>query len=455
MSGEKTYSNTSFSSSQYTPASSSTNAGATSSAAVSGAEVGAAVGAAVVGLGFLCGAPVVGVALAVKKLVDLQVEAARAEMEAERARVAEWMSFHQKQQAELSQLHDMELALRAAEERLKLVQLSGPRQAHAVVASQQQGFVVRETEDAIAKDIRDRLEGAREFVLALPDSFRTMEASPYLRIVQQLDRLRNRLASGASIHIEEIATFQTMLSRTLETAVKALAARQSLQERNGERLSVLLEQVLMLRPFANDSAQAAEVGNLRAHVAGLLQAGALREDQIADLERRARSTRETIERRMLRESNRDATIEAVQRNLEAMGYESAAPFAVVPHDQDAAAIMRIPGGEFIRVVIKPDGALACRMLHEAAAAEATMGKEALEQFRAQEKRWCGDLKQLIRNLASEGFDFKLEFAREIPEASIRVVVLETAHDIINKHAAHAKSDNRRRRNSAQGKMHLK
>jgi len=127
---------------------------------------------------------------------------------------------------------------------------------------------------------------------------------------------------------------------------------------------------------------------------------------------------------------RSALAESLTQHLVNMGYEPLENFSSDSDQPMFQAALRIPGGERVRVAIQRNNAIAFQVLHETDVQGGVMSKEQFDFFRQQEKKWCQDFQDLIRRLVKEGFSFNIMLERLVPDASIQVVALETAEEIL-------------------------
>ena len=110
----------------------------------------------------------------------------------------------------------------------------------------------------------------------------------------------------------------------------------------------------------------------------------------------------------------------------ALGYAVLADFPAAAGAEPARAVLRVPGGEQLEMAVHADGRLAFRVRHERAEpSPAPLSRAETALLRQQEARWCGDMHQLLRGLAAEGFALHLSFERKIPDPAIQIAVLET------------------------------
>jgi hypothetical protein len=115
-----------------------------------------------------------------------------------------------------------------------------------------------------------------------------------------------------------------------------------------------------------------------------------------------------------------------------MGYETIEDFDF-SNAAMAGASLRIPGGEIVRAALHRNRQLAFEVLHERPTdtANVPLSSAELKHLARQEKRWCHDAHELFRRLVKEGYTYKVSFEHELQQESVKVVVVETAEDILN------------------------
>jgi hypothetical protein len=431
----------------------------------------------------------------VRSLVEMQVEAAQRKMEEERAKFAEWVRYQEGQLRQMSVLRNIAEVVHAAEEKLSRVALSNVMAGRALtfpvarpgraltfpVARPGRRTLAAEggpepdkglqplvsalgRERAHPERVRALFQEVAEIVNTLPAEFREAAYSPYQTIVKQRDRLAARLASEERLVAEDIVMFKELVARTLDGFLNDTVAHQRRQQEMHVRLEVALNDVLLyqhLAPAAQRSRTrhgecqgasrtrhgecqgASAMDAVRYQLTTLLASGDVKLGQLELLENRLAGLKRDIGARVVNKAHRQGLSESIARNLSKLGYQALAEFPAAVEQETLEATMRIPGGEQVRIALKPDNQVSFAILHERLHGAGKLSKAELNHIRKQEGRWCADFKELVRRLVAEGFSYQIGIERPIPEQAIRIVVVETPEEILEEEARRQDDHQRR------------
>lgn len=379
------------------------------------------------------GAVAYGAGKAIKDLVDARVEAAVREMEAERARITEWQSFQAQQRQQQEAVHQQYEALRAVEQQLASIKLVVPVSASSGGGPSGPEYVsVAKT--VVAPPVEAMRDMLRQIVAALdnaPAHFRTAPDSPFPRLKQVSERLEKRLTSASAPLPQEIISFQDTVKATINLFMEnnRLSAERSDELTN--RLDTLLSNIGTTRALTDDIEVHAGLQSLQNQTILLLEKDYIPPGQVEHLEQRVAEIKAGVETKLLNGAFRSTLASSLARNLQDMGYGVAQSFPDDPHQKMMQAEMRIPGGERLRVTIDHNNKMAFRVLHETGTSNTKLTAKDKELFRAQEKRWCADLKELIRRMTKEGFSYTIGHESLIPELHIPIAVVEDVEEIVS------------------------
>lgn len=370
-------------------------------------------------------APLLG-AIAVGSLVYQIVKERRAQSRREAEQVArrrkrqlqQWSAFQDTQQA---RIQEQAQCWQALQERLQALRSSDPPD---VVQTPQhiraRGFI---HQAEVASGQRLRLQRLADLLAAVPSDVGAYSAGAFARLGEELERLQRQIERGPPPLEAALDTFQTLVQDTIEAALQRQAEEPRRQKERLDELESLLERLLQVGALAegelHERVEALEQGLLSAlekdHV-GAAQTQVLRDT----LERLATEIETEHDNRLVRQQLQVQ----IRSHLEALGYRLL--------DQDArGSRWAIPGGEQVRVSAQPDLRLAFQLQHERfAASQAPLDRSELALLRQQEQRWCGDLKTLMQRLNADGFQFQVEFEREIPEEAVPVVTVQDVEEIL-------------------------
>jgi len=395
----------------------------------------------------------------VRSLVEMQVEAAQRKMEEERAKFAEWVRYQEGQLRQMSVLRNIAEVVHAAEEKLSRVALSNVMAGRRTLAAEGGPEPAKKTYLALGRErahperVRAMFQEVAEIVNTLPAEFREAAHSPYRTIVKQRDRLAARLASEERPVTEDIVMFKELVARTLDGFLNDTVAHQRRQQEMHVRLEAALNDVLLyqhLAPAAQRSRTrhgecqgASAMDAVRYQLTTLLASGDVKLGQLELLENRLAGLKRDIDARVVNKADRQGLSESIARNLSELGYQALAEFPADAEQETLEATMRIPGGEQVRIALKPDNQVSFAILHERLHGAGKLSKAELNHIRKQEGRWCADFKELVRRLVAEGFSYQIGIERPIPEQAIRIVVVETPEEILEEEAR--RQDDRQRR----------
>jgi len=417
----------------------------------------------------------------VRSLVEMQVEAAQRKMEEERAKFAEWVRYQEGQLRQMSVLRNIAEVVHAAEEKLSRVALSSvmagraltfpvarpgraltfpvARPGRRTLAAEGGPEPAKKTYLALGRErahperVRALFQEVAEIVNTLPAEFREAAHSPYQTIVKQRDRLAARLASEERLVAEDIVMFKELVARTLDGFLNDTVAHQRRQQEMHVRLEAALNDVLLyqhLAPAAQRSRTrhgecqgASAMDAVRYQLTTLLASGDVKLGQLELLENRFAGLKRDIDARVINKAHRQGLSESITRNLSELGYQALAEFPADVEQETLEATMRIPGGEQVRIALKPDNQVSFAILHERLHGAGKLSKAELNHIRKQEGRWCADFKELVRRLVAEGFSYQIGIERPIPEQAIRIVVVETPEEILEEEARRQDDHQRR------------
>lgn len=375
------------------------------------------------------GATVV-VAQGVQRLIAQRVAAARAQLELEKQqRAARWTVRLTEHQAGAALARD-QAAGRAAERELAQRGLREvTARPMATPAATGYGALPGAAAPAVAPALAAKLAELADLFETLPGALRD---SP---VGRRLERQARRwwepagAASPAPATLADIETLRDTVQRTLARHRECLA-----------RAETLLETALFLLHLGGDRP---ELAALVQRLDAALAQGDIAPASLTLVEQRLDALQQDIARTVALDSLRPALQEAALRHLRALGYAVLADFTATAGDAPARALLRVPGGEQLEMAVHADGRLAFRVRHERAEpspAPLSAAEKAL--LRQQEARWCGDVRQLLRGLAAEGFALHLSFERKIPDPAIQVAVLETPDEWETREAAERREQER-------------
>ena len=273
-------------------------------------------------------------------------------------------------------------------------------------------------------------------------------------LLAQCDVLSRRIEGGASPDYDEIVNFGKVVDASIRGAREAAKRRREAFEAFSAAAEDLLDKVLYLEALSEhlgslENTYRNELGTLKDGLSALLTTGEPKPGALELVRERLETLRIAIESAAITEHQYTGLTASLQRNLRAMGYLCEEPFpeqarAGATHYQAAFAI---PGGERLCAAVDHHGRLNFEVVHvrEAGAlAQAPLTAAERALFLQQEARWCADVHKLIRRMAAEGFPFEISLEKTAEAERIRVAVVETGRELMEKEAElSAETDTRR------------
>jgi hypothetical protein len=374
------------------------------------------------------------IATGVRGIIQNRLSTACCQIAAARQRAATWLAVQQQQALEMSFLRQAEEMLLQAEQRLAALTLGGVRQLatetaggpppakHRYLGLGRKQKVSREEILALLKDIAATVE-------AFPAELRAVAGSPVENLRGQVAHILQRCEAGDEISQREALSFKGMVSATLTSYLKEVEAERKLKEELQKRAEAAFDEILVYQELAYEMRPQYDAMNvLRDQLINLFESGEFKLDRMEVVEKRLKTIKEEVDKKVLLQSYRQGISESVTRNLSDMGYQTLQAF---PSGEEGMikAVMRMPGGERVEVAIHANSQVGFQFQHERYSESGDLTPAEMTHMRNQEKRWCQDLKELVRRMVAEGFDYKLSFEKEIPEESIKVVVVETPEEV--------------------------
>ncbi len=355
----------------------------------------------------------------VQGVIDQRREEARARLKARKDRLAAWNQFQQNQQRQVQELAQGRAELA---QRLQALQTHEPQALSDRLEVRSQGFVASEAEQAALRTRLDRLD---EWLAAVPAALAQGADSPFPHLAQESARLRAAFEAHRPLAEATLASLQATVEQTLQAQLQDAERRRQTQERLLAEAEGLLDAVLGYRDLSPEPQLEAELEAAQHHLARLLQAPHLRLADLDLLRRKFQQLKAAIDAALQQAATREALEQTLQRNLEQLGYRRLEAKA------GGEGLWAVPGGEQLRVAVQRNLGLAFQLQHERFEhGDFPLSAGELAHLRRQERRWCDDLKTLNKRLIAEGFQYQLQFEREIPEASIPIVVVEEVDEIL-------------------------
>ncbi len=387
-------------------------------------------------------------AVGVKRIVDDCVSQSIEYRNRRKAELLEWRALQERQQEANARAAELEEAVIASEQRLAALELGNveKRAAEAgreaplhLLARARMQLGAQRLSPGHAAALLDDLA---EMFQTAPDAFRAAAGDPWGLLERQRRTMACRMASGDGVEAEDIAGLRDAYHRTLAAFVATVRARRDWQEAMRARIEAALDTVLFAehvisRFEAEMALHAAELETLRGRLTALCADNETNAGELGLIERRLETLRGDIDRDTIVAAQRRGVAEAVTRILGEMGYESIDDFAFERDTPMAVASLRIPGGEIVRAALHRKRQLAFEVVHERSSgpgADAPLTTSERVHLRRQEQKWCADMREMFRRLVGEGFQYRVAFEQELKEETVKVVVVESPGDILDRGA---------------------
>lgn len=370
---------------------------------------------------------IVGVSMVIKGIVDKQVEAARREMEIEKTRILKWQFFQEEQRRQMISMQAIQQSIAESEKRLSAIQLT-----QGYIDCKGEGHTARGyTSAGKSKESREAaislLNDIAQILISMPSEFINASDSPYQHLLKQEARLRKKAGLG----IKEVESFKETIVRTLKSYMNSIELMGGQRTVFSQKVEAMLNDVLVCLHLTAEEKHISELNTIKANLLNIMNSKTILAGQVELLEKRFKGVKSEIEFKLTNTAFRSSLTESMTRNLTDMGYELIEEFPEDVAKPMLQAAMRIPGGERVRIAIQSNNKMSFQVCHESGKKESAMSEDELLYFRQQEKKWCQDLKELIRRLTAEGYAYKISLERLIPDMTIPIAVVETVDEILS------------------------
>ena len=418
-------------------------------------------GAAIAGTALAGTLAVKGVAAGVGAVIEQRAREARRLAEEERARMAEWRAFEQRQQQAMVEAQARHQAIAQIQQRLLAVQLREPGEVAVAAPSsarRAQGYVSPQPRIAAQRAaIAAALTEIATALDAVPENLRQHDASPIPSLQEQVGRYQRRLENEqAPLDASRVEVLRQTAEQSIAAFLERLAAERDEQGRRIVRADAALQLLLVLEQLPPPYHEF--LGLARQALLAALARDDISAEALARIEQQLKTASQQAAERLATAAVRPALAESLLRHLSAMGYQVLETFPDALADaeagQTAKARVRIPGGEQVAIQLNADARLQFNLLHERDELASTpLSRDEIDHLRAQEQRWCHDLKDLIARLVADGFDSQIQLEQTcsqircttLPTAVVELFTEDANTEAFDDEAAYEEQEARRRK----------
>lgn len=290
----------------------------------------------------------------------------------------------------------------------------------------------------IASDDHQRLmlDELARILEATPAALRQQADSPLSRLQTRIEQLQQQYMQGKTLDDALLQQLHTTLENTIRLQLQQHETAQAMLQQMQQQAESLLQTIISYRHQTENDKWQTELITLQRHVEQWLQGDEHHPATLDTLTAKMDALKAAIDAVQQAQATRLVLQQRIRLHLEDMGYQWLAD------EGNSHQLWRIPGGERVSLAVQHDFRIGFQLQHERAG-ELADGEELNQQesrfLRQQESRWCGDLRQLIRQLVADGFQYSLQFERELPQDSVPVVVVDDAASW-EREAAEARGD---------------
>jgi hypothetical protein len=361
-------------------------------------------------------------AVAISALRQAKQKEAAAQAALAQRQLQAWQTYQAVEQQHMQALHASRRAMRQTLQVLQ--QSSAPKSTTALPATAlASGFLNSATSAQASAQLMQ--------IQTLLQQVSTVPRQPLSRLQAQASTLLQRLAQGEYLDPDHLASFQTLVERSLEQlSAQTLQQAKTRQQRLSD-LEAILNQILTHEYLVAagglllDGAWQEELHSLKQQVLQLLGQREVNAGSLSVLKHKAQQLQQSLDEAQARQALTTVLDDTLQRHLQSLGYVR------LDQPQPGEASWAIPGGERLRSLLHADGRLVFQVQHERAYdTQQALSAEERAFFQQQEARWCSDVPLLLRALVQEGFQYQVQFERSAPQQSVPIAVLENVDEIL-------------------------
>lgn len=361
--------------------------------------------------------------------------------ELEKARLAAWQEIEKKRRERSNELNrsreEIHMAgrdfadLSELSEEFNEKALGSRREERQARGSTQKGFDHPGPKGPkSARDLKSMINLIGRMLKALPEEFKDDENWPYQRFEKQQKNIIKAFKAGKHPLEEELYSFQQAISRTMDRFLETGMSKVEAGERLFRSADDLLNEILVCRHAAVDNKSMEELDYLREEIIRLAEKLEFDHADLDLVQKRFNEIKQKVEADNQWRAFRGALAESIVKHLDEMGYKSLQTFQDPENYPGSRAVLAVPGGERLNVVIESDGRMNFELAHEKRDYSALTDEE-IAFYRRQEDMWSRDFQELIRRLAKEGFSYQVQSEDFAASDSIPIAILETADEILD------------------------
>lgn len=370
----------------------------------------------------------VAAAIMVNELLKQRRQQALEKMRAKKEQISSWVQYEAQQKSSMSDFAVQHEHLRQNLQQLQLLTLAAPQPTQENRNTQVQAdsymqvpetLAQRQQQQAFVRQLQQQLDAA-------PNALKTGDDAPVPRLAQQLQNLLDNIEAGQFSAEAQLVSWQKTIERTLEAYLQDLDTKSKQQQTRYETCKTLLEEIITYQSLARDAQQQKVLATLQQQLLKLIESDDITQGNLELISNKFSALQTSIDQYQRHLATHTALQQRMTHHLSHLGYQCL-------DNPDATAtnsVWAIPGGEQVQIRIHDNFQIAFQLRHErnstSRAPLSTMEQAFLKQ---QEKKWCDDLHNLLRELVKDGFAYQLQFERDSAVETIPIVVVESADEI--------------------------
>ncbi len=358
----------------------------------------------------MLGVVVVGTAsIAVQALMEEKQQRALEKARQQQAELASWQHYQVEQQQQQQQQYQAQQQVAMLEQQLLRTELQAPKSSLDTGAAPQ----LIELEQSL-----QALQQLPETVLASYPVF--------VDLIKQQAQLLQSLQYQQNISNDAVPLSITTVQQSLHAYCQEQQTQLEQQQKRLVQVERLLQDMLTYEQLMNHH----ELVMLKQRLLNFLQQQSISVADLDFIQRRMTEIKTEIDNQLANQATHQHLQQRLEYHLQQLGYFSQSPAPSSPSKPANYTLFTLPNGEALEVLIQSDLKLALRLAHPTRADKPELTEQDEAYFRENEAKWCQDMRILLQNLLKDGFQYQIQFERDVPADAITTVVVETVDEIL-------------------------